>query len=391
MTKEKNVKYWIGRIHLWLGLSSGLLVLFLGLTGCILAFQREIESVTLSFRDIKNEQRAMLAPSELKVLAEKALPGKAVHSVSYYKKDRAAEIAFFALDPEYYYTVYMNPYDGKVLKVKDMNKDFFRFILLGHLYLWLPMEIGQPIVGSATLIFLVMLISGLILWWPRNKAARKQRFSIKWNAKWRRINYDLHNVMGFYITWVMIFIVVTGLVWTFQWFAKSVYWISSGGKSSLTAYYEPVSDKTGKTTAQLSDAPIEDRIYNIMQQGYPDAEMIEVHIPENDTASVAGVANPDIDTYWKMDIRYFDQYTLKDIPVKHAYGKFTEASMADKVARLNYDTHVGQILGLAGKIMVFFGSLVAASLPVTGFYIWWGRRYKTEKRKPVAVKSVAVA
>lgn len=390
MTKEKNLKYWIGRIHLWLGLTSGLLVLFLGLTGCILAFQREIENVTLSFRDIKNEQRSFLSPTELKHFAEQALPGKKPHSVSFYKENRAAEVAFFSLEPAYYHIVYLNPYDGKVLKVKDMDKDFFRFILLGHLYLWLPETIGSTIVGSATLIFLVMLISGLILWWPRNKAARKQRFSIKWNAKWRRINYDLHNVLGFYITWVMIFIVITGLVWTFQWFAKSVYWISSGGKSSLTAYYEPLSDKAGKTAA-LNALPIEDRIMQKMQAEYPAAQMIEVHYPENDTTSVAGVANPDISTYWKMDIRYFDQYTMKEIPVKHAYGRFSQASAADKVARLNYDTHVGAILGLPGKIMVFCGSLIAASLPVTGFYVWWGRRNKKEKRKPVRAKQVVAA
>lgn len=388
MTQQKNTKYWIGKIHLWLGLTSGLLVIFLGLTGCILAFQREIESVTLSFREIRNEQRALLSPSALREVAEKALPGKHAHSVSYYKKDKAAEVAFFSLEPEYYYTVYINPYDGKVLKVKDMNRDFFRVILMGHFYLWLPPAIGQPIVASATLIFLVMLISGLVLWWPRNRAARKQRFSIKWNARWRRINYDLHNILGFYITWVMIFIVVTGLVWGFQWFAKSLYWVSSGGKSQV-AYYEPLSGKPTNTTA--FDAPIEDRIWDKMRAEHPTAQLLEVHYPENDTTAVAAVANPDIKTYWKQDIRYFDQYTLEEISVTHPYGRFAHASTADKITRMNYDIHVGAILGLPGKIMAFCASLIAASLPVTGFYIWWGRRHKQPKRKPLPARKAVMA
>ncbi|GAA0540838.1 PepSY-associated TM helix domain-containing protein [Chitinophaga japonensis] len=387
MRKHRNLKYWIGRVHLWLGLGSGLLVLFLGITGCILAFQREIENATQQYRYIDNENKPLLKPSDLKVIAEKALPGKKAHSATYYKNGRAAEVAFFSLEPAYYYTVYINPYSGQVQKVKDMDADFFRVILMGHFYLWLPPTIGQPIVATGTLVFLVMLITGLVLWWPRNKAARKQRFSIKWNARWKRVNYDLHNVLGFYITWVIIFIMLTGLVWGFQWFAKSMYWITSGGKD-LVAYYEPFSDKAGK--ALPATAPVEDRVWQKMQAEYPNTQMIEVHYPENDTASVAGVSNPDIDTYWKMDIRYFDQYTLKEIPVNHAYGRFAEASTADRIARLNYDIHVGAILGLPGKIMAFCASLVAASLPVTGFYIWWGRRHKKKKGQVVEKKEAVL-
>jgi len=379
-TKHRNLKYWIGKIHLWLGLGSGLLIVFLGITGCILAFQREIENATQQYRYIDNEDKPLLRPSDLKVIAEKALPGKHAHSVTYYKKDRAAEVTFFSLEPAYYYTVYINPYNGQVQKAKDMDRDFFRVVLMGHFYLWLPPAIGQPIVATGTLIFLVMLITGLVLWWPRNRAARRQRFSIKWNARWRRINYDLHNVLGFYITWIIIFITLTGLVWGFQWFAKSTYWITSGGKD-LVAYYEPFSDKAGK--ALPAAAPVEDRVWQKMQAEYPNTQMIEVHYPENDTAAIAGVANPDINTYWKMDIRYFDQYTLQEIPVTHAYGRLANASTADRIARMNYDIHVGAILGLPGKIMAFCASLVAASLPVTGFYIWWGRRHKKKKAQVV--------
>jgi uncharacterized iron-regulated membrane protein len=232
-----------------------------------------------------------------------------------------------------------------------------------------------------------MLITGLILWWPKNRSASKQRFNIKWNARWRRVNYDLHNVLGFYITWVMIFIVITGLVWGFQWFAKTVYWTTSGGKS-LVAYYDPFSDKTKKNIAP--GTAITDRIWEKMKADYPAAQLIEVHFPENDTAAIAAVANPDIRTYWKQDIRYFDQYDMKEIPVKHPYGRYAAATAADKITRMNYDIHVGAILGLPGKIMAFCASLIAASLPVTGFCIWWGRRNKQRKGKAVVEKQAVM-
>ncbi|MBN9297714.1 MAG: PepSY domain-containing protein [Filimonas sp.] len=368
------LKKWIGKIHLWLGLASGLIVVFLGITGCILAFQREIESVTVPYQNVQPQHAAMLPPSEITKIANAHLPGKQPHSIAYGVKNKAAQAIYYGED--YYYIIYVNPYNGQVLKVRNMNRDFFRIMINGHFYLWLPPTIGQPIVATATLIFLIMLITGIVLWWPRNKAARKQRFSIKWNAKWKRVNYDLHNVLGFYMTWIAIFIAVTGLVWGFQWFANSIYWTASGGKKMIQ-WEESYSDK--KNIALKSAAPAIDLIWQKMTQENPAAQVIEVHPPTSDSASIEAVANPDETTYWKSDYRYFDQYTLQEMPVRHLYSRFSKATAADKIMRLNYDVHTGAVWGIAGKIMVFCASLVAASLPITGFLIWRGRRKKKKK------------
>ena len=66
----------IGKLHLWLGLASGLVVLLLGITGCILAFENQIRSLTESFRKVEVENKPMLAPSLLKPVAEKYLASK---------------------------------------------------------------------------------------------------------------------------------------------------------------------------------------------------------------------------------------------------------------------------------------------------------------------------
>jgi len=370
------VKKLVRKIHLWLRLSSGLIVVFLGITGCILAFQREIESVTQTYAYVEPRQKEFLPPSALGRIAQAQLPDKLLHSVTYGEKGEAAKVTFYQYLPEeYYYIVYVNPYSGEVLKVKDMAKDFFRIVINGHYYLWLPSHIGQPIVSTATLIFVIMMITGIILWWPRNKAARKQRFTIRWNARWRRVNYDLHNVFGFYMTWVAIFIALTGLVFGFQWFAKTVYWTASGGEQ-MTEFYEPV----GKQ-AIAADIPAIDRVYELMKAEYANAETIEVHYPHDDSMAIGAGANPDAGTYWKIDYRYFDQQTLEEIDVNHIYGRFETASVADKIMRMNYDLHVGAIGGITTKIIAFFASLIAASLPVTGFYIWWGRRKKNKIAK----------
>jgi uncharacterized iron-regulated membrane protein len=218
-----------------------------------------------------------------------------------------------------------------------------------------------------------MIITGLVLWWRRKKQSNSQRFKIKWSARWRRLNYDLHNVPGFYVSALALLFALTGLIWGFQWFANGVY-AMSGGEKSLT-YVDPLSD----TTVMKSDENGIDQVFYKMKQQYPDAQSIEVHIPESDKVAIGANANPDLFTYWKIDYRYFDQNTLQETQVDHIYGRFPDAEIADKLIRMNYDIHTGAIFGFPGKILAFFGSLICASLPVTGLVIWWGRKNKTKK------------
>lgn len=372
--EDLRIKKIIGKIHLWLGLSSGLVILVLGITGCILAFEIEIRKLTEPAQFSKVENKPYLSASVLTANAEKYLDGKKANSIEYPGKGRSAIVSYY--DESNYKLIALNPYSGKVLKVKDMNKDFFRVVLNGHYYLWLPEKIGQPIVASATLVFLVMLITGLILWWPRNKAARKQRFSIKWTARWRRKNYDLHNVLGFYMSWVAIFIAITGLVWGFQWFARSVYWVSSGG-GVQTEEIHPLSDTMMMGTMKTNAA---DQVLAFLSQRAKEKESMGIYYPLSNTDPIEGSINHRPGTYYNAAYYHFDQYTMKEMPVQGTWASnFKDATVADKISRMNYDIHVGAVLGLPGKILAFFASLIAASLPVTGFYIWWGRRRKAKK------------
>lgn len=375
-----KIKKLIGKIHLWFGLGSGIVVFIVAITGCLYAFKTEIEDMTQSYRYVGETSGVVLPPSKLKAIAEGVLPGKHIHAVWYDRPGRSAQVIFYNYEPDYYYYyVFINQYTGEVLKVKDMEADFFQFVLDGHFYLWLPAEIGQPFVSSMTLVFVVMLLSGIVLWWPKNKKAARQRFSIKWGSKWRRKNYDLHNVLGFYAYTIAFLLACTGLVWGFQWFAKG--WHSlAGGKQSLT-YYEPASAIPSFSASLGEGAPAIDRVWELMKKEYPGAAVIEVHIPATDSSSIAANANPDAGTYWQTDYRYFDQYTLEELEVDHIYGKLENANAGDKLLRMNYDIHVGAIAGLPGKFIMFFASLICASLPVTGFIIWWGRRNKDKAKR----------
>lgn len=360
------------KIHRWLGFISGLPVFVIAITGCLYAFKTEIENVTQPYRFVKTEHKPLLPPSALKHIAETELPEKKIHSIVYERSGRAVQAIFFNIEPDYYYyEVFIDPYDGKITKVKDMEDDFFQIVLNGHFYLWLPPAVGQPVTATASLVFFSMMITGIILWWPRTRQTTRQRFTVKWNSRWRRKNFDLHSVLGFYVMTVALVLAVTGLVWGFEWFAKT-YYALAGGERSLT-YEDPGS--IAKSNAHSGMLPI-DEVWYTMKKEYPDAASIEIHIPGTTSSSIAANANPERETYWQTDYRYFDQYTLAEVSVNHIYGRATNTSVADKLIRLNYDIHVGSIGGLPGKVLVFFASLIVASLPVTGFLIWLGRTRK---------------
>jgi uncharacterized iron-regulated membrane protein len=373
---KNNLKKAIGKIHLWLGLSSGIIVFVIAITGCLYAFQEEIQNFTEEYRFVDKQDKAFLIPSQLEAIAKKELPNKALHAIKYNGKEKSAEAIFYHYEPTYYYIVYLNPYSGKVLEKVNMDDGFFRFILDGHFYLWLPHEIGQTMCATATLIFLILLLSGLYLWFPKNKNAIKQRFSFKWkkSTKWKRKNYDLHNITGFYVLSIALIFAVTGLVWGFQWFAY-FYYTGLGGEKSLV-YEDPISTKKSIPTTHALD-----KVWMRMQKEYPNAKSVEVHPPENDSTAIAANANPEEGTYWKTDYRYFDQYSLKEIEVKHLFGKYKNADKTDKLMRMNYDLHTGAVLGLPGKIFAFLISLLIASLPISGFYIWWGRNKKNKRNQ----------
>ena len=62
-----------------------------------------------------------------------------------------------------------------------------------------------------------------------------------------------------------------------------------------------------------------------------------------------------------------------------AYGKYADANGGEIASRMNFDIHIGSIFGLTGRIAMFIAVLIGASLPITGFYIWWGRNNKKKK------------
>ncbi|WP_223151479.1 PepSY-associated TM helix domain-containing protein [Chitinophaga varians] len=387
--KKSLARLVVDKLHLWLGLASGIIVLIIAVTGCLFVFQREINEVIYHKEMFVTPQEHTLPLSELRVSAQQALGDKPILSVTTWRlPDRAWEfMAYKANDTaityfgcvEYYESVLVDPYTGAINGRINYKYSFFPIVKMIHWSLLLNTRYGQPIVGWSTVVFVILLITGLIMWWPKRwtKAARDQSFRIKWKASFKRVNYDLHNVLGFYSLIIALVLALTGMVWAFTWFEKAVY-VAAAGTTTPPAVKQVSS---GPATATTTGNPL-DIAFNTAQPLIKDATRVFVYpaaYPEG-VHTIGGYRGKDI--YFGSDEYQFDQYTGKMV----GHNEYKKKNRGEKLIAMNYDIHVGAIGGLPGKIIAFVISLICASLPVTGFYVWWGKQKKSKKQavKPVA-------
>ena len=368
----------IGTLHLWLGLSSGLIVFIVSLTGAIFTFQDEIRDAVEPWRLVAVPARAVpLPPSRLRAAAVAGHPGATPTWTTYYAPNRSATVSF--TDPAGgSYVAALDPYTGRVLHEQDVTTDFFVIVQALHMYLLLPPAVGEWVVGVAIAIFLGLLGTGLVLWWPKRRPERRQRLTIKWGARWRRLNYDLHQVLGFYIAAGAFIIALTGLFMSFG------SWLQVASLMANAGHHYPLEEAPPTVPVLRQDRaaarPPIDFMYRQVRQHSPTADMVLIGPAPDRRQPVYCLAYAKALHFYHRDEYHFHPVSgqlLRALP--HA-GK----SPGKKLGDLNYDLHTGQLLGLGGKIVAFLVSLLAASLPVTGTLLWWGRRHKTPTRRRVA-------
>ena len=107
MTAKKIIHH----LHLWLGLSSGLVVFIVAVTGCIYAFQAEIKDLTYSFLFVTPQDSPVIPPSKISQIAMEAYPEGHLHGILYPKAERSVQAIFFSYGEgnDHYQIAYINP------------------------------------------------------------------------------------------------------------------------------------------------------------------------------------------------------------------------------------------------------------------------------------------
>ncbi|SMD11674.1 PepSY-associated TM helix domain-containing protein [Pedobacter nyackensis] len=385
-------------LHLWLGLISGVIVLIVCLTGCIWVFNEEINGLLEPETKVERQDKPVLTPAQLYAIVARDYP-KQQPAYATYQQGRAINLNLKDKVEEKGKkargggrrgggtTLKINPYTGDVI-AKEVRKkgetDFFRFILNGHRFLWMPYEIGRPIVNYGTLIFVVLLITGLIWWYPKkwNKSTRDKSFKIKWGASFKRVNLDLHNVLGFYSLLFLLAIALTGMVYGIKWYSEGLYWVTSGG-DQLAEFKRLESDSLQANKHYTAEQAM-DLAWNKVIIKHPKSQGFYYNFPDTSQpkATIGITVYPNTGQFYNSQGYTFDQHTLAELKRADVYSAdYQTANFSTKLRKMNYDIHVGSILGFPGKVMAFLASLIGASLPITGFLVWYGRKFKKKKSK----------
>ena len=266
------------------------------------------------------------------------------------------------------YTIFVNPYNGQVLEKYAYRETFFYQVFSLHRWL-LGSEkgVGKYITGASTLIFLFIIMTGIVLWWPNTKKILMQRLRIKWSAGWKRVNHDLHLGFGFYSAIFLFIFAFTGLAWSFEWFNEGIYKVTNSPlkappppKSHYVREAKPLQFQEALATAKTI---------------YPKADFYSITAPKDSSEVLtATVLNPNPVHESATDALYIDQYSGKVL----GRLEFKDRSLGARVRSTFKPVHTGSLWGTPSKIVAFIVCVLGVTFPVTGTIMWINR---TRKRK----------
>ncbi|MDZ7900415.1 MAG: PepSY-associated TM helix domain-containing protein [Arcicella sp.] len=388
-TKLTLKKIW-GYIHLWGGLASGIVVLIVSITGCIFVFEEEIRNITQKeFRFVEPQKQAKISLAEATNTINTQYPKMKIEQIRLFSDPNRTIIAKLIENKNENpkaksevqkgkkenemagkkVTISLNPYTGVIIGTWNMDKDFLHFVEEMHVNLLLG-DVGKWLIKINIVVFLVMLISGFVLWFPRKKNQMRTAFKMKFNTKFQLLNYNFHNVFGFYFLLPLFLVTFTGMWWAIKPVQKGVYAVL-GEKMK-----EP---KKSISVPQEGKLFTPNQAFETVKNQYAGWNEAHINFAKNEKECVKVNLRYPYEIVKKQNVFEFDQYSGEMLKTE----LFANYSAGDKVKHANRDLHTGKAFGLFGKILMFLASLFSATLPITGMLIWYNRKYKKSAKKVV--------
>lgn len=376
------------KLHRWLSIPLGAVITVVSLTGALLVFEGEITRALDPhlYRVAVPPGAPRLTPSQLVDSIRRQLPDSLELTALELPADPAASCmaSFRGVARR---TLGIDPYTGEVL---GWTKRPAFFQSVRKLHRWLldapasrgEGSIGKRVVGISTLLLVVILVSGLVIWIPRSRKALKNRLTISWRHGLRRFWYDSHIALGFYATLLLLVMALTGLTWSFGWYRTAAYALFGGSPRQetvqQTARQKETRPEAAQPTPHEADAAVGidlrawDRVAEELRRRYPDGRSITLSHGE------ARIVTSSPSHMRREDKVRFDPAdgTLRQIV------RYDELPRAQRLRGWFYALHTGTWGGLLTRILYFAAALIGASLPLTGYYLWLRRRGAAARRQP---------
>ena len=385
------------KIHLWLSVPFGIIITLICFSGAMLIFEPEItRSVKSDVYYVSSSEGEPLPLGELMETIKASLPDSvSITGVTVFSdKDRTYQVN---LSKPRRASLFIDQYSGQITG-KYERIGFFSTMF--KLHRWLldganphgdGLKVGKLLVGISTLIFVIALITGVVIWWPRARKNFRRSMTISFKDGWHGLWKSLHVAGGMYALVFVLAMSLTGLTWSFNWYRTAFYavcGVEHTPRNFAASTNEKSSERVngsegrgnhrggrqgehGERRREHGEGRGEGRrhhsefgrwqqVYDELKAQNPDAPQITIGA---ETASVAlGVTG----NGRAADKYEFNRRSGEITPVT----KYADSVPADKLRGWIYSIHTGSWGGILTRILWLLGALLGASLPLTGYYIW---------------------
>lgn len=367
----KHQKKWYGKWHAWGGITAGFILVIVSLTGALLVFEEELDVwLNPALFDYAEVGQPLLSYGQIEQKLQEARPDWTIQTMVRFPNRNDALYVF--VKEKRQVQVIVNPYTGSIA-----GERIYKYTIMGvirnlHRTLLIPV-VGRYIVGLSSLICVILMITGLRLWIPDKLKQLKARLGIRLDAGKRRINYDLHNSIGLYLSPVITLIALTGVMITFSTIVL--------GFLVLLSFEPPQSIASilhHHSTPIEGQAPLDlDTLVQRVEQQIGAGHIQVITFPHDSLHTYdLNITEPSILVTGNRYLAYADQYTGALV--------FTTNTKRLQLGRiyLNWVTplHYGTFGGLPTRILALLGALATTFLFISGFYIWYGRWKKRQNR-----------
>ncbi|MDR4501822.1 MAG: PepSY domain-containing protein [Nitrospirales bacterium] len=370
-------------LHAVLGISAGLVFTIIGLTGSLLAFWPELDvwmhPALIQVSAHADQEKALRSLDDIVAAARSVIPADGQPYALVYPRfpDSGFVVTYSrpAPDPKQleWHQVFIDPYTalvtGKRLQF-DMERPWrgslFDFILRLHYTLALGAQ-GATLVGIIALALMVLLASGIVLWWPASTHI-SSAFTIKRGGSHQRFLYDLHKTVGFYASVLLMIALFSGLYLVFPDYVKALIGIFS----------------TTGTTPHLTSAPSHeqrpigfDEVAAIADETFPDGRFQWIFFPQGANGVYKIVKKAPLERTDILPARalWIDQYSGQ---VLHTHDP-AHYTTGQTFMHWLFPLHSGEAFGWPGRFMILCLGLVPGALFITGLIRWRQNRRGRER------------
>jgi uncharacterized iron-regulated membrane protein len=400
-SKEHWLNYrTIWRWHFYAGLFCILFVLWLATTGSIYLFKPQIEA----WLDRPYEHLAATGPrSSGQSQVERALSAVPASNLHYYQLPRSGQSAVQIIVGRNTdeYRVYVNPYNLQVLKV--VNEDDRLMKRIFHLHGELLMgDRGSFIVETAASWAIIMLLTGLYLWWPRRAKGLGGVLYPRLRAGKRTFWRDIHAVTGMWVSIFALIFLFSGLPWAKSWgaYLKAARRISgknlvhqnwTNGRSSeiaqRMAMNNALNGEHAGHMARMNMGPAAAGAYTTIDKVIASVTPLELAFPV--------LISPPLQRNGPWTAKSDSQNrTMRDeVTIDAGTGailtrlNFSQRPWMDRIVGVGVAAHEGHLFGWLNQLVNLFTALGLILLCISAIVLWWRRRPAGALGAPVALST----